>query len=118
MKHLTAEQRTISLFTGKTDAEAGAAARDGSEPDPEYERRYLAARPKAKWKPFDGLRQYEAKLINALIVVEKIDGVWKYRAYRGGRQLGLFDSIAIAADAAEARMKRLLSTSSNSEGLK
>lgn len=101
LKEATAEQRTVSLFTGKTDLESPN-ARDGSDPTPE-DSFHLQMRPRVKWKTFDGLKRHEAKAINALIVVERMEaGVWKYRVYKSGQQLGLFDSISDAADAAEA----------------
>ena len=99
----TAAARTISMFTGKTDLE-DPNARDGRGPTRE-DREALFLRPRVKWKQLEGLRQFQAESINALIIVEregmKKDGRWRYQVLRGGRKLGVFDSMCEAADAAE-----------------
>ena len=100
-KFPTATQRTVSLFTGKTDLE-DPSARDGTPPD---HREMMAGRPKVKWTTIDGLRHYEADRIGGQIIVEregmKRDGRWMYRALRLGRQIGVFPNICDAADAVE-----------------
>jgi hypothetical protein len=102
----TAEQRTISLFTGKTDLEVPH-ARDGSEPDPEDSFR-LRMRPKPKWKQFEGLTQYHSEVLNAMIIIERDakSGPWRYRVVVRGIQIGVFDNISVAADAAEGIERR------------
>lgn len=99
----TAAQRTVSLFTGKTDLE-DPRARDGTAPDPE-DHHHMTTRPKVKWKGNQGLTRYDADSISAMITVErqgkKSDGPWLYRVFRCGLPTGEFRTICEAADAAE-----------------
>lgn len=95
----SAELRTLSLFTRKTDTE-DPNARDGSEPD---HTEYLRTKRRVRWKQCGGLHVYEADVLGALIHVERtVAGPWAYRVERRGYTLGIFPTIADAADAAEA----------------
>lgn len=93
----TAEQRTISLFTGMTDLDApDGAARDGSRAE---ERRDPRPRPRPKWLGGGGSWYTEDRRGNPLCrVTREANG---YRAWARGRELGTFATIGEAGRACE-----------------
>lgn len=107
-KPLTAEQRTISIFTGKTDAEDKLAC-DGSLPAHKYDE--LTMQPRPKWNR-EGDRWLTDRPFNASIEVTKSanrPGVYVYRVMVAGAHVGNFENICEAADAAEPSKRRAAS---------
>lgn len=118
-KRASAAARTISIFTGKTDSEAPN-ARDGSSADPVRDYADLQLRPKYKWKRYQ-LTQYECVALSAMIYVENEHpktktGRWRYRVNKAGRDIGTFDSIGLAADAAEGVLRQRVDIQQESNG--
>lgn len=105
-KPLTAEQRTISIFTGKTDAEA-IHARDGSLPAHKYDE--LVMQPRVKWKREGDMWLAEKPHAARIEVVSSEKTGRVYRVFVRGAIVGNFDNICSAADAAEPSKKLIAS---------
>lgn len=98
---VSAQARTISLFTGKTDLD-GVSSRDGSLPDLEPRRKGRAPR-KYTWHGNFSEWWIENALGDTIAKIEKIDGDGYVATCKGQRQT--FANIQEAGDWAVARVR-------------
>lgn len=97
MRSLTAQQRTVSLFTGLTDAES-TTARDGTRAEPPPHRSD-GARPLLRWAPNAGrLAAWRSSPIGFVIELKRGRYVLRREA---GQVIGRYETVIAAANAAE-----------------
>ncbi len=91
----SARERTVSLFTGQTDLEAGAALRDGSAPtDGPKPRR----KRKGTWLPCGGDWSYATNAgSNGVALASLRARARGFEAFVRGNSIGTFDTLATAA---------------------
>lgn len=97
MSRPTAAQRTISLFTGKTDLEDPTRARDGTYGEPPPDR---GGSKRDRWVAAAGSVARWVRTGQMILCVRTASGL-RYELTSGGKHRGLFDTIVQAADAAD-----------------
>lgn len=95
----SARERTLSLFTGQTDLEAGAASRDGSPPtDGPKPRR----KRKGTWLPSGGDWHYATNAGSTGQTLAMLRARARgFEAFVRGNSIGIYETLATAALAVE-----------------